>query len=146
MTEMDGIEAAAKQTYAHRRAGSSKNMRLAPHLAVTPNHVLVCRKLVQAHRPPRVEPVSGYSGFRAEAEFKAIGKAGRRVHVNRSGIDLACKARLRRRVLGDDTVRKMRAMPLYEFNCLLQRIHDLDRENHIQIFGVPVFGRCWPRV
>src|SRR5271155_4099338 len=109
MAEVDGIETASEQTYAHRCGFSPWKCppRLAAYLTVAMDHVLVRRQFVQSHRSSRVEPVGRNSGLCAGTELKAVGKAGRRVHVDGSGINLAFKALSRSDVAGNDGIGQM---------------------------------------
>src|SRR5258705_3920056 len=138
MAEMDRIETAAEQSYPHAvrlcARGSGAN------LSVAGDHVFVGGQFVQPHRPSRVETVGGNSGFGAESEFEAVGEPRRRVNINGSRIDLAGKASRRVRVAGDDGIGKMRAVTLYKRDRVVERIDDLYRQDHVEVFDVPILG------
>src|SRR5579875_1658894 len=92
MAEMDWIEAAAEQPYAHR-AIDAPPVPSNAYLSVAMNHVFVGGQLTQAHRTARMKAIGRNSRFGAETEFEAVGEPRRSIDVHRSRIDLAFKAR-----------------------------------------------------
>ena len=99
---------------------------------------MVAGEFAQAHGAAGVEFVGGDADLGAEAEFAAVGEAVGDIVENAGGVDRAQEAFGGGLVFGDDGVGVMRAVGVDVIDRLIDRVHDFDRKDEVEVFRVPV--------
>ena len=92
-----------------RKAGKNFSAADLPFAA---DLIFVRGKLAQPHRPARVKFLGGDAHFRAQTEFKAVGKAGARIDVDGGAVHFIEELFRGGGVFGDDRVAVVRAVPV----------------------------------
>src|ERR1700722_5573526 len=109
-----------------------------PDLSAAAHAVLEGRELLDADRAARMEAAGRDADLGPEAELAAVGELGRGIVQNNGRIDLAQELLRRRRVGGDDGVGVMGAIALHMRDRALDPVHQLGRDDGVEILGRPV--------
>src|SRR5271165_347325 len=90
-----------------------------------------------------MKPICADSDFRPKAKLATIVEPGRGVPEHRRRVDLMQKFSSSCIILGNYRIAVMRTI----FSDMLDRVFEVadrsDRKDQIQVFGAPVFFRCW---
>ena len=78
--------------------------------------------MLDTHRPPGVHLLRTHADFRSQPELISIGKASRRVPVDRGRVDIFDKAHRPFEISGQDRVRVLASILVYVSYCLLENL------------------------
>ena len=100
--------------------------------------ILVAAQLGQSHGATGVEFLGGNAHFAPKAEFTAIRKAGGTVHIHGGAVHCGSEQVGMGLCLGQDGLAVAGGVLSNMPDGLLHAVHDLDREDVVQKFGVKV--------
>src|SRR5438105_15441224 len=107
---------------------------LLAHLPVSVDDVLVAAQFYQTAWPACMEFISTDAYFRPLPKLVAVVEACTGVDHDGRGIKRGRKATGGCQVVGDDGLRVLRPVARDVFDGLLQAVHDLDRQDEVEVF------------
>ena len=107
---------------------------VADNIAVSGETILIGYQSVQSDRPPRMKFSGADADLRAEAVPVSVRKSRAAVPVDAGAVHHLLKIRRGLRVLRENGVRVMRAVPVYMLHCLPDAVDKADRNIEIIVF------------
>src|SRR5213592_4118489 len=137
--------AAARPCLCGGSAAGTSQISSSPSASRTSSAARRCPRWTGLNAPPkmpmpltRVQAVRADPDLGAEAELVAVGEAGGGVYEYRCGVHLGEEAARGAVVLGDDRLGEARRVARDEGEGGVERGHDGDAQDEIQVLGVPV--------
>ena len=108
------------------------------NVAISPEAIAIGDQTLQSHGPPGRKGLGADANLRTEAVPESVGKTTGAVVIDPGTVDSSKKAIGRRLVFREDHLGMTRAITADVISGLRQVIHQLHRQDQIEIFGAPI--------
>src|SRR6266436_6153656 len=112
-------------------------------LAFAEKFIFVGGESFKSHRAARVQFSRADAQFRAQPVPETVGKPGGRMLKNAGRVDEFHEARRDVVAFRYDRFRVARTVPVDVFDRFVDAVHDLDRDNQVGVFLLPILFTRW---